>query len=302
MPVAHQPLLDFTKKHDRLICIDSDGCAFDSMEIKHKECFIPHIINSWDLQYVSKYVREAAEFVNLYSKWRGINRFPALMRVFDLLAARQETLRRGYTTPETASLRAWMTRETKLGEPALAAEVARGDDPVLVRALAWSRAVNGAIAHIVRGVPPFPYVRDSLEKLQTVADVIVCSATPGEALVREWDEHGLSPYVHVIAGQEMGSKAEIIRYAMTGRYRAEDILMIGDASGDKAAADANGAAFYPINPGGEEQAWEHFLDEALDRFLGGTYTGAYTAQLLAAFDACLPEQPPWQTSPSGKEK
>lgn len=296
MPVAHQPLLDFTKKHERLICIDSDGCAFDSMEIKHKECFIPHIINSWDLQYVSKYVREAAEFVNLYSKWRGINRFPALMRVFDLLAARQETLRRGYTSPETGPLRAWMARETKLGEPALAVEVERGGDPVLVRALAWSRAVNDAIAHIVRGVPPFPYVRDSLQKLQRVADVIVCSATPGEALIREWDEHGLSPYVRVIAGQEMGSKAEIIRYAMTGRYRPEDILMIGDAPGDKAAADTNGAAFYPINPGGEESSWEAFLGEALDRFLGQNYTGAYASRLLEAFDACLPEQPPWHTT------
>ena len=24
--------------------IDSDGCAFDTMEVKHKECFIPNTI------------------------------------------------------------------------------------------------------------------------------------------------------------------------------------------------------------------------------------------------------------------
>ena len=41
--------------------IDSDGCAFDTMEIKHKECFIPNIINSWDLQSVSRFARQAAE-------------------------------------------------------------------------------------------------------------------------------------------------------------------------------------------------------------------------------------------------
>mgnify|MGYP001014095918 FL=1 len=35
---AHQP------QHEFLIAIDSDGCAFDTMEIKHKECFIPNII------------------------------------------------------------------------------------------------------------------------------------------------------------------------------------------------------------------------------------------------------------------
>ena len=46
------------------------------MELKHKECFIPNTINYWGLQGVSKYAREAAEFVNLYSKSRGVNRFP----------------------------------------------------------------------------------------------------------------------------------------------------------------------------------------------------------------------------------
>jgi len=73
-PDVAEPLAALQPKHDAFIGIDSDGCAFDSMEIKHKECFIPNIIKHWDLQPVSKYAREAAEFVNLYSKWRGINR------------------------------------------------------------------------------------------------------------------------------------------------------------------------------------------------------------------------------------
>ena len=67
------------------IGIDSDGCAFDAMELKHKECFIPNTIRHWDLQAVSSLVRETAEFVNLYSTGRGLNRWPALVRVFDLL-------------------------------------------------------------------------------------------------------------------------------------------------------------------------------------------------------------------------
>jgi hypothetical protein len=63
-------LRELQPKHKYFIGIDSDGCAFDTMEIKHKECFIPNIIKHWNLQAVSKYAREAAEFVNLYSKWR----------------------------------------------------------------------------------------------------------------------------------------------------------------------------------------------------------------------------------------
>ena len=73
--------------------VDSDGCAFPTMEVKHKECFIPLIVKHWKLQPVSRYAREAAEFVNLYSKWRGINRFPALVMAFDLLAERPEVTR-----------------------------------------------------------------------------------------------------------------------------------------------------------------------------------------------------------------
>src|SRR4030067_1080218 len=88
-------MIDFTAKHDYLVGIDSDGCAFDTMELKHKECFSPNIINYMELQGVSKYAREAAEFVNLYSKSRGINRFPALVEALELLRERAEVKARG---------------------------------------------------------------------------------------------------------------------------------------------------------------------------------------------------------------
>ncbi|HIQ21582.1 MAG TPA: HAD family hydrolase, partial [Planctomycetes bacterium] len=29
-------MIDLTPKHDYLVGIDSDGCAFDTMELKHK--------------------------------------------------------------------------------------------------------------------------------------------------------------------------------------------------------------------------------------------------------------------------
>ena len=86
--------IDYSKTNDYLIGIDSDGCAFDTMELKHKECFIPNIIHHWGLKGVSKYAREAAEFVNLYSKTRGVNRFPALIEVFRLLNKRPEVVAR----------------------------------------------------------------------------------------------------------------------------------------------------------------------------------------------------------------
>jgi len=251
-----QELIDLKKGKEFLICIDSDGCAFDTMEIKHKECFIPNTINEWGLQAVSKYAREAAEFVNLYSKWRGVNRFPALINVIDLLEDRDEVIRRGFKVPDIGSLRKWAETETKLGNPALEKAVNDTNDAVLKRTLEWSESVNETIAKMVHGVPPFPYVRESLKMMAKSADIIVVSATPNEALVREWEEHDIAKYVKVIAGQEMGTKKESIGYAKTNRYEDDHILMIGDAPGDLKAARANNAFFYPINPGDEDTSWK----------------------------------------------
>jgi phosphoglycolate phosphatase-like HAD superfamily hydrolase len=281
-------------KHEFFIGIDSDGCAFDTMEIKHKECFIPNIIKYWGLQPVSKYGRAAAEFVNLYSKWRGVNRFPALTMTFDLLKEWPDVQKRRVEIPQAASLRDWIGRETKLGNPALKAEVEKTGDPVLKQALDWSKAVNASVEDIVKGVPPFPFVRESLEKLCAKADMIVVSATPGEALQREWVEHSIARYAEAICGQEVGSKAEHLKFAAGGKYDPSHILMIGDAPGDFKAARANNALFYPIKPGFEDESWERFFNEALDRFFAGKYAGGYEAELIREFDALLPETPPWK--------
>ncbi len=229
--------IELTPKYDYLVGIDSDGCAFDTMELKHKECFIPNIINYWELQGVSKYAREAAEFVNLYSKSRGINRFPALIEALEWLQKRPEVKARGVKINIPQSLRDWIKSETKLGNPALEKEVQKNGDPDLKLALEWSKAVNKSIENMVRHVPPFPFVRESLKKLRHQADILVVSATPHEALKREWEEHDLTQYIAAIGGQEIGTKKEMLCAA--AKYPPNHTLMIGDAFGDYQAAVAN---------------------------------------------------------------
>jgi phosphoglycolate phosphatase-like HAD superfamily hydrolase len=292
--VTDNPLEKFQKQHEFLIGIDSDGCAFDTMEVKHKECFIPNTIRYFGLQAVSRYAREAAEFVNLYSKWRGINRFPALVSTIDLLLDREEVSRRGVRLPDIAGLRDWIGRETKLSNPTLEKEVAKTGDAALARSLEWSKAVNASIEEMVEGVPPFPFLRESLQSLDGVADMIVCSATPNAALQAEWDEHGISRHVRAICGQEVGSKKEILQKSSAAGYAKDHVLMIGDAPGDMQAARATGALFYPINPGAEDASWERFFKEAREKFLKGAYAGPYEAALIAEFDTYLPELPPWK--------
>jgi len=206
-----------------------------------------------------------------------------------------EPMRRGVKIPEVPTLEAWIDSGATLGNPALEAEVAKTNDPILKQALEWSKAVNRSIADMVEGVPPFPYFRECAEKLALQADIICVSATPGEALEREWQEHDISKYAAVIAGQEMGSKKEHLKLAAVGKYPAENVLMIGDALGDLAAARANGALFYPINPGHEEESWERLLREGIDRFFNHTCAGEYEASLIAEFEKLLPERPPWKS-------
>jgi phosphoglycolate phosphatase-like HAD superfamily hydrolase len=288
------PLRAFAKSSDFFIGIDSDGCAFDTMEVKHKECFIPNIIKHYRLAAVSKFAREAAEFVNLYSRWRGINRFPGLVLTIDLLAGRPEVLARRTHLPTLTGLRTWIEGGAKLSNPALKAALAATGDIDLADALEWSLAVNRAISETVKDVPPFLFVRESLQSMQGKADVMVVSGTPGEALAREWEEHALQPYVALIAGQELGSKQEQLALAAAGRYEPDKILMIGDAIGDYDAAKANGALFYPIDPGFEDQSWQRFFEEALPRFFTGNYAGEYMTAQIARFEKLLPEQPPWK--------
>ena len=284
-------MFEIVRQHDFLVAIDSDGCAFDTMELKHKECFIPHTINSYNLQAVSKYAREAAEFVNLYSKSRGINRFPALVETLQWLQKRPAVIDRNIEITIPAALINWIETESKLGNPALAARVQETNDPALQQALDWSEKVNETVAQIVRGVPPFPGVRECLEKLSSQADQIVCSATPNEALRAEWSEHGIDTFVQAICGQETGTKKQTL--ANAAKYDPNRVLMIGDAPGDYRAAAANQCLFFPINPAAEEASWKRLLEEGIEHFLNGTFAGDYQTVLLEEFDATLPDQPPW---------
>jgi hypothetical protein len=109
-----QSLDSFHATMDFFIGIDSDGCVFDSMEIKHKECFCPNFIRHFNLQPVSRYAREVWEFVNLYSQWRGVNRFFALQEAFALLGERPEVNARNIQRIDDGPLKAWTDTHSRL--------------------------------------------------------------------------------------------------------------------------------------------------------------------------------------------
>ena len=276
------------------IGIDSDGCVFDTMEVKQKEFFIPNALKYFDLFAISKILRETWEFVNLYSVYRGGNRFTSLIKVFELLNDRKEVLDSGCVLPDITSLKHWVNSETRLGNQTLLKYFELNNDPDLEKIVKWTEAVNEDISRWLRNIPPFPHARNAIENISSLADLIVVSQTPLEALDREWREHDLKKYIKTIAGQEHGTKTEHIALAAIGKYSGNKILMIGDANGDLKAAKSNGVLFFPINPGQEEASWEMLFKEGLDRFFEGTFKGKYEDDLIKEFEAYLPEHPHWK--------
>ncbi len=291
---SQNELAELKPAHEFFIGIDSDGCAFDTMEIKQKECFCPNVIKYFELQTVAKYARETWEFVNLYSKHRGYNRFIALVIFLDLLSKRKDVAVRNQKIPDMSPLKEWISKETRLANPVLEEYAGRINNPVIDLVLKWSENVNSDIAGMVYGISPFPFVRECLERIVRNADIMVVSQTPMEALKREWKENNIDRYIWAMAGQEYGTKAEHIRFAAKGKYPDSKILMIGDSPRDLEAAKSNGVLFYPVNPGHEEASWERLYNEALDRFFNFSYEGEYEKKLIEEFESFMPGEPPWE--------
>ena len=290
-------IAEMERRRDYLVCIDSDGCLLDNMELKHKECFCPAVVNVWDLQNVSRYAREVWEFVNLYSRTRGTNRFPALVRALELIYARPEVQARGVKVWDIAALKKWSDETDNFSESALAAFIEKQNGqaaPDLNNALRWSQEVNANVRHIVRNIGPFPGVREAIDALRQYADVVVVSSTPQEALIRELDHCGILDCFDAVAGQESGTKTICIRTAMErGGYAPDHVLKVGDAPGDHQAALNNGCLFYPIIPGVESESWLKLRQEALGQFVSGVYQGEPMEKRLEAFYTVLGDTPPW---------
>lgn len=292
-------LKELRPEKDFFVGIDSDGCAFDTMGIKQRKCFSPAMIECFGLEPVAKAAHECKEFADLFSKTRGANRHKTMARILTkLLPSHPMVKEKKFSVPQYEHYFAWTNDPNSLlSNDGLKQAIHQAKNPVakeqLELALKWSLRVNELVTEIVKGIPPFEHVRESLEKIIQKADVIVCSATPNEALQREWAEHDLAKYPRVIAGQEMGKKAEHLEYASKGRYPKNHVLMIGDAPGDLKAAKANDALFYPINPGDETRSWKRLLDEAFVKFISEQYAGQYEEELIAEFHSFLPDTPPW---------
>ena len=66
---------EFAPQKNFLVCVDSDGCAMDTMDIKHIRCFGPCMVDEWQLGQWQEEILKRWNAINLYTMTRGINRF-----------------------------------------------------------------------------------------------------------------------------------------------------------------------------------------------------------------------------------
>ncbi|AMB99036.1 haloacid dehalogenase [Aerococcus urinaehominis] len=272
---------EFTKEKDFLFCVDSDGCAMDTMNVKHYDYFGPLAAEVYGIEDKEKF-QEDWNRVNLFSSTRGVNRFKALAIC---LANAKEA---GEDIVDITALKQWTDESTSLSNGALEEVLETNSDESLKLALKWSQAVNEGIEKELAGNDkPFPGAKEGLEQVTQVADVAIVSSANGEALQSEWTRHGLMDSVDVVYGQEAGSKAEAIADLLEHGYGKDEILMVGDAPGDLKAAESNGVLFYPILFGSEKESWDRLQNEAADKFLNKEYKGDYQDKVIQEFKDLL---------------
>ena len=65
-------LENFVKTKDYLICVDSDGCAMDTMDIKHICCFGPCMVEEWGLSEWEAPILKRWNEINFLYKFREL--------------------------------------------------------------------------------------------------------------------------------------------------------------------------------------------------------------------------------------
>jgi len=271
-------LAAFTKKKDFLICVDSDGCAMDTMDVKHFRCFGPCMVQEWGLEEWAEPILQRWNEINLYTMTRGINRFKGL-------AAALKEIDAQYTPIEALDdLLFWAETSPEPSNAALEKAIAAYPAVSLEKALSWSKAVNAAITELPEEAKrPFPMAKEALAFAHERADVAIVSSANRDAVLEEWALHGLLPHTDIVLAQDAGSKAHCIAELMKKGYAPDHILMCGDAPGDMDAAKKNGVFYFPILVRHEKESWEEFIASGFDHLLFGDYAGAYQQEKTAAF-------------------
>ena len=260
----------FERKHDYLVCVDSDGCVMDTMNCKHFHCFGPCMVTEWGLEEWKDEILDRWNVINLFSMTRGINRFKGLAMALGEINEKYATI------AGVAALQHWTDTAPALSNDAIAKAADDAADPdaklVLQKALSWSKAVNAAIVKLPEELKvPYNGAKEGLAAAHTFADVAMVSSANRDAVEEEWGKFGLLEHTDIVLAQDVGSKAACIAQMLKFGYDVKNVVMIGDAPGDCDAAEKNGVWYFPILVNHEKSSWDEAIAVAFDKLQNGEY-------------------------------
>lgn len=260
-------LSEFKKTKNFLVCVDSDGCAMDTMDIKHIRCFGPCMIEVWQLQKWEEKILKRWNEINLYTITRGINRFKGLSMALSEINEQYQAI------DGIDDLFYWSENADELSNDALKKEIEKHPQKKIFKlALKWSEMVNNAIKKLPESeIKPFPLVKEALKLAHEKADIAIVSSANLGAVLDEWEKHGLLEHTDIVLTQNVGSKAFCISELLKKGYNKENVLMCGDAPGDLKAAETNEVFYYPILVKKEKDSWQDFINQGFSHLLDGSY-------------------------------
>ena len=262
---------NYSKKKEYLVCVDSDGCAIDSMDIKHIRAFGPCMVDEWNLHEWKDAILKRWNDINLYTITRGINRLKGLLK------ALKEINEQYITIEDLESLEEWATNTNELSNASVLREIEKKPDSIILKkAISWSNAVNAKIKSLPEEeILPFQMVKEALQFAHSKADVAIVSSANLGAVMDEWERHELLPHTDIVLAQNAGTKAYCISELLKKGYDPNNVVMCGDALGDLEAANKNGVNFYPILVRREKESWEEFISTGLEKLINNEYSGTY---------------------------
>ena len=283
-------LKNFKPKYDYFIGLDSDGTIFDTMNIKHNICFVNPLVKIYNLFDIKDKVKEIWIKINLYSKFRGINRFEALFQFFEDLKKSGLLNDTDFAFPNLDSIKYWSNSKKILTNESLyllMKEINSDEKSDINKAINWSIEVNNNVESIIVDLPPISGALSAIKYLSSRADIIVLSNTPIKTLIRDWQQKNIYSKAAFICGQETGSKSEMLEAATKGKYEKNKVLMIGDSPSDLIAAKKNKVLFFPIIPLKEKESWNFFISIGAPQFFLSQYHSSIQKEKILEFESSL---------------
>ena len=203
------------------IAIDSDGCAFDTMTLKHKHFFYPEILHVFGLDDHDQSIYKRWLEINLYEKTRGVNRFLGLYLLFNEMQERGEV-----QAGDLLSYQEYITQHQTHHAESLKKWLDQSKDSFIEKVLRWSENVNRKIDQEMPVIEPFDGVLEFLKEASKKYQLAVVSSANQEALYKEWSQGGLLEYVDLLTSQNDGTKTEILADFHKKGIPGRNILML----------------------------------------------------------------------------